>query len=636
MEITSMLQQLRKHSKGWVAGILFFFLILAFAAWGIEDMLRQGFQRSGPVIEVGSQAVGAREFESAYRRTVSSWEQRLQRQIDYETAKKAGLVEQVIAQLETDLMFAQEAQGKGLAISDAVVRADIESDESFRGTDGRFDPNIFRRVVESSGYSQAQYLSLRKAAYARDFLVSSLAQFGHPPKSLADRLFAYRNQTRTAEVLTVPFSAMTVPEPSAEALEAFYKSQSAKYTAPELRSVTLLVVRPENAAQRIEVSEEELRASYEQRKPEFTTPETRTVRQLLLSDEATAKRVYEALVGGRTLEAVAKEIAKTEPQALGNVTAAQLPGDAALRDAVFKLQAGEVTAPIRSPFGWHILRVDEIQPAATKPFEEVREQIAKDLRQRRAVPLLAQLRDQLDDALGGGAKLEDAATKLGFKVRKIEALDATGKDAQSQPVADLPEDQEFLRRAFAQRQGEEGELIDLRNQGFYTLRVDEIRPSAVRPLETIKPQVVQDWKTAEAEKLAKAEAERIAAAARQGQSLTELAKPGDYPVRQSTPMIRGDGSESAEGTLEDRAFSVPPGGVAVASTREGYAVARVSEAKDARTAEELKKAHEEFEKKLEESYQQDMAAAYTAYLRSQYPAEVDRAAIDALFAATRR
>jgi peptidyl-prolyl cis-trans isomerase D len=632
-----MLQQLRKHSKGWVAGILFLFLILAFAAWGIEDMLRQGFQRSGPVMEVGSEAVGPQEFESAYRRTVGSWEARLQRQIDYETAKKAGLVDQVIAQLEGDLMFMQEARRKGLLVSDAIVRADIENDEAFRCADGRFDANVFRRAVESSGFSQAQYLALRKSAYVRDFLVGSIAQFQVAPRTLADRLFGYRNETRTAEVLTVPFSAMKVPDPTAEQLETFHKANAAKYTAPELRSVSLLVVRPDDAAQRIEVSEQELRTAYQQRKAEFTTPETRTIRQLLIADEATAKKTYEALIGGRTFETVARDVAKVEPQSFGNVTQAQLPGVTALREAAFNLKTGEVSEPIQSPFGWHIVRVDEIHPAATKPFDEVREQIGKDIKQRRAIPLLAQMRDQLDDLLGGGTKLEEAANKLGLKVHTLAGIDTTGKDVNSEKVADLPEDPEFLRRVFRQRGGEEGELVDLRNQGFYTFRVNTITPSAVRPLEAIRDRVTQDWKAAEAEKLAKAEAERIAADARAGEALAALAKKGgDYAVRQANPMMRGDGSGADEATLEDRVFAVPVGGVAVAPTQDGYAVARVSAASDERGAEEIKKAKEEFEKKLEQSYEQDMTAAYHDYLRSQYKVWSDRAAIDALFSSARR
>ncbi len=630
-----MLQALRKHSKGWVAGILFFFLILAFAAWGIEDMLRQGFQRTGPVIEVGREAVGRSEFENAYRRMMRIWEERLGRQIDYETAKKAGLVDQLIAQLEADRMFAQEARQRGLVVSDAVAQAEIRADDTFRGLDGRFDPTLYRRAVESGGLSVQAYEALRKGAIAQTFLLNSLGSFEAAPKGLADSLAKHRSEHRSAEVLIVPVAAMKVPGPTAEQIDAYYKANGPRYTAPETRGITMIVVKPEDAAERVEPTQQEVTAEYNRRRPEFTTPEMRTVRQIIIRDEAVAKQAYDALVGGRSFESVAKDVAKAEPQSLGKVTPDQVPVPA-LREAVFKLNAGEVTEPIRSGFGWHIMRVDEVHASAIKSLDDVKAQLIKDLKARKAVAVLAQLRDQLDDALGGGAKLEAAAAKLNLKPVTINSIDAAGKDEKGQAVTGLPEDQDFLRRAFRQGKGEEGELIDLRNQGFYTVRVDRVTPSAVRPLDSIKQQVTEDWKRDQADTLAKAEAERVAAEARSGKPLEELATAANFTVRRSKPVSRGEGSEAEAGSLEARIFSVKPGEVVVAKMPEGYGVARVADAKDERTAEEQKKARDEFEKRMRENFEGDVLAAYTQYLRDNYRSKVDRAAIDSLFGTSRR
>ena len=133
------LQTLRTHAKGWVAGLLFLVLILAFAAWGIEDMLRQGFSRTGPVMTVGSDSIGQQEFQNAYQKMIRNLQDRLQRQFDYETAKGMGFVDALIAELQSDRMFAQEARDKGLLVSNRVAQEQIMSDETFRGADGRFD-----------------------------------------------------------------------------------------------------------------------------------------------------------------------------------------------------------------------------------------------------------------------------------------------------------------------------------------------------------------------------------------------------------------------------------------------------------------------------------------------------------------
>ncbi|MCW5774555.1 MAG: SurA N-terminal domain-containing protein, partial [Rhodospirillaceae bacterium] len=390
------LQTLRTHSKGWVAGILFFFLILAFAAWGIEDMLRQGFSRTGPAMVVGREEVSQREFENAYQRMVRNLQERFQRQIDYETAKSLGLIDALVSELQADRIFVQETQAKGILVSDLVVRNNIVNDTNFRGADGRFDAGTFRRAIEGAGYTEASYVALVKANFARNYLVSSIGPFeGTPPKTLSDRLFAYRNEFRTAEVLTVPRAAMKPPAATAEQLAAFHKANAAKYTAPEYRTITLVVVRPADAAALVKVTDKDLEAEYARRKPEFTTPETRKLRQIIVKDEATAKQAYEALVGGRTFEAVAKDIAKTEPKDLGKVEPSGVPIPA-LREAAFKIKEGEVTPPVKSPFGWHIVRVDEITPQSTKPYADVKAQLEKDFRAQHATKILAELRDKFD------------------------------------------------------------------------------------------------------------------------------------------------------------------------------------------------------------------------------------------------
>ena len=630
------LQTLRTHAKGWVAGVLFFFLIVAFAAWGIEDMLRQGFSRTGPVMTVGSDTIGQREFENAYQRMIRNLQERLQRQFDYETAKSLGFIDALVAELQSDRMFAQEARTKGLLISDRIVQQEVVNDQNFRGVDGRFDPSTFRRALEGAGYSEATYVALLKGGFARNYLVASISNFETaPPKALADRLFAHRNEFRTAEVLTIPVAAMKPAEPTAEQLAAFHKASAAKYTAPEYRTITLVLVRPEDAAARVPTTDKDIENEYARRKGEFTTPETRVLRQIIFKDEATAKQAYEALVGVRSFESVAKEIAKTDPIALGKVTASQVPIPA-LRDAAFKLKAGEVTPPIQSPLGWHIMRVDEIAAETVKPLAEVKAQLEKDFRNRGSTKILAALREQLDDAIGGGNKLEAASEKIKVKAVAVGPVDAQGKNDKGATVEGLPDDPEFLRRVFRQGKGEEGDLVDLKNHGFYTMRVDAVAPSALRPLDGIKEQVTKDWTDEERGKLAKAEAEKLLAEAKSGKSLADLAKPAGYAVRKSKPVNRGEGAAAVPGSLEERVFAVKPGEPAVAQSREGYAVIKVEAAKDERTDDEKKKAREAFEKGLRQTYEQDFLASYTSYLRAQYPTKVERATIDQLLGGAKR
>jgi hypothetical protein len=107
-------------------------------------------------------------------------------------------------------------------------------------------------------------------------------------------------------------------------------------------------------------------------------------------------------------------------------------------------------------------------------------------------------------------------------------------------------------------------------------------------------------------------------------------------VRKSKPINRGEGSAAAPGSLDERVFAVKPGEVTVAQSREGYAVVKVETAKDERTDDEKKKAREEFEKALRQTYEQDFLASYTLYLRALYPTKIESGAIDQLLGSTRQ
>ncbi|MCW5774242.1 MAG: hypothetical protein KIT16_21545, partial [Rhodospirillaceae bacterium] len=223
-----------------------------------------------------------------------------------------------------------------------------------------------------------------------------------------------------------------------------------------------------------------------------------------------------------------------------------------------------------------------------------------------------------------------------LKAVKLGPLDSSGKDEKGAAVEGLPDDAEFMRRIFRKAKGDEGELTDMSNQGFYSVRVDAIAPSQVRPLDSIKKQVEGDWAAAEQTKMAKAEADKLAAAVKAGKSLEELAKPAGYTVRKAKPVNRGEGAGAAANSLESQLFAVKPGETTVAEVREGFAVVKVEAAKDERSEADRKKAREDFDKDLAKSFEQNILAAYTTYLRGLYPTKVEREAIEQLLGGTKQ
>jgi peptidyl-prolyl cis-trans isomerase D len=626
---------MRKHSKSWLGWILAGFLIILFAAWGIGDMLQQSLNPQRPVIVVNGEEVSGQEFDTAYRRLQERVAQATGQQIDYARAKELGIVQQTIDGLVTERLVAQELRKRGLLISDNVIRAEIAAMPELRGTDGRFSPALFRAFLQNAGIGEAAYVASRKGELARSYLVSGIAAVEAAPGAMAKRLDVYRNEGRAAEVLTVQASPLKAPEPTAADIEAYYKANPARYTAPEFRVVTLVHFSAADAAERIEIKPEEIAREYQTRRGrgEYTTPEKRRVQYLLLPTEAAAREAYAALSGGRTFQSVADDVVKRKPVDLGKVAKADIPLTE-LREPVFKLKQGEVTEPIRSGLGWAIAHVDEIEAEVIKPQAEVEKDLVALMKRQRATPLIAHLKEQFDDALAGGAKIDAAAEKLKIKVTKISAIDARGADEAGAKVAGLPTDDDFLRRLFRQAKGEEGEIVDLRSNGFYIARVDEIRASHVRPLESVRARVAADWQQAERMKLAKGEAEKLAVAARGGKSLEELAKEGGHTVRKTQAQRRG-ATPAAPGSLEEAIFAGKPGEIVAVAQEGAWAVAKIEIVKDEQPEAASKAARERFLDELKRAYEADIVDSYARDLRAKASVRVDQAAIDRQFSQNR-
>lgn len=629
-----MLQAIRRGSRSWFGIILAVILIPPFAVVGIDYVFRGGLTRSAAVISVGDAEIVGTQFEREYRSRVNDIQQRFKSPLDFKTVKQLGLLDRIVEGIVTRLLYQQAATTFKILVSDAVVRQDIFSSRAFRGVSGEFDRGVFQRVLRDAGLTEAGYIEGRRIEIASAFLLNGVRAVGALPKAYVDRIYAFRNQTRQASMVVVPAASITdAPAPTDAQLAAYHKAHAKKYTAPQYRTLTAIVVRPQDVAGRIKIDDAALKADYERRKHEFTTPEKRKLEQIVIADEATAKKAREALLGGRSFETVAKEIAKKPVLSLGTVTKDALPIPA-LRDAAFKVGEGQVTEPVKSPLGWHIVRVIKVEPEAVKPFDEVKDQIRTELMKKRATPIITDLRNQVDDSLGGGLKLPEIAKRLKLKLYQVPAIDRQGKDKAGKTVADLPARGTVVAKAFGQKPGAYLEVVDLENNGgFYVVAVDKVTPAALRPLASIRDQVAKDWTAAERGKLAKAKAEAIAKQVRGGRKLAEVAEADKLQVAETKPLSRyGDtGDKSVSKAVRTALFRADKtGAVVVAASDNGWAVAQVTKIDTPKAAKD-DAARTKIVDAMKKAYGNELFAQFDAYLRQRFPIEIDADAIEALF-----
>jgi peptidyl-prolyl cis-trans isomerase D len=625
--VFSMLDSLRKSAGSWVVKILFAILVLSFAVWGIGDIFR-GPGRDTVVIEVGDRDITAQELITEYQRSLEQARRTFGETLDAETARRLGFLEGVIQTVVGRALFEAAAGDLGIAVSDDMVRETIREDPAFRGPGGVFDKFTFEQLVRQAGYSEEAYVAAMRRDLARGQLVSSIRAGATAPRVLGDSLYRLRQEKRIASTVLVADSAITgIGEPDEAALEAFHREQAARFTAPEFRALTVVSLDVERLAGEVAVAEEELRLRYDENPERFITPERRNVRQILLDDEDSARRAHERLQEGTEFAQVAKEVADKEEGDLviGFVTREGLPEP--LGEVAFALEEGGFGEPVESPLGWHVLQVSEIEPDVERSFEEARDELRAEVADERVIDTIFSLANQLEDALAGGASLEQAAARVDLQPIAIEALDRRGRDARGQAVEGLPGG-DFLETAFSTAEGESSLLTDTPDGGYFMLRVDKVTPAALRPLDSIRSEVVEAWKAEQRHKAAEAQAQAIADRIKGGEALAELAAELGLEVTTTDPFTRYRSDLPPD--LVAKLFAASVTGVATAESGEGYLVAQLDDIRSAEPGAD-QAGLEALGRELREAFAADLLAQYQAALYGRYAVDINNRAIDELF-----
>ena len=623
-----MLTELRKHSKSFVVKILFFLLIASFAVWGVGDMVGRVGTDESAAIKVGDVEVGTAEIANRVRREINRLRPVLGDRFGMDEAKALGLVENVIQRAANDTALLAAAHKLGVSISDDLVRDSIRQTPAFQGIGG-FDRNRFQSVLYENNLTESGYIAEVRAQMARNHLLHSFGVRA-APRQLAEFLYRYRQEKRVMETAFLADSVQqVVSEPDAAELEKFHKTNAARFTAPEYRTLTLVRIDAEDLAAEVNVTEAEIKSAYEGREDEFNSPETRHVFQMILPSQEEAERAVKALTAGQAFEAVAKDVAKMDPGLvdIGVITKTHLPFPE-VADAVFSLEKDKPGAPVKSPIGWHVFKVTEIKAGEKKTFDQVRDALRKIVAHEKAVDSLFSLANRFEDALGGGATLEEAAKKLNLKFTQIAAIDSAGLDPAGKKVEKLPPGP-FISTAFGTDQNANSALTDTGKDGYFIVRVDKVTPPVLKPLDSIKDAVIQAWKAEKRTTMAKAAAESIVARINDGSGLDVVAKDMGLAVKATPPMLRNPQPAESDlpPTLINEMFAAKPGKAAMARGELGFFVGRLKEIIPADPAAD-KNGVDALSREVAENLELDVLTELAAAIRDRQGVSINRKSID--------
>lgn len=618
-----MITWFRELAKSWVAKVLFVLLIISFGIWGIEDVVRNLFRETA-VVQMAGATIEPREAQAAARRDL----QRIQRQLgpafEPDQAIREAIARQALEVLIAERAQRIEAARLGIAAPDAQVAEYVRAIPGFQ-MGGGFNRLMFAEFLRQSDMNEPMFLQIVRDDLQRMQLVGAVRAGAGAPDLLAGALFRWERERRVAQVVEFPLLEAPEPPPPTEAqLTRFHANNPDRFSTPELREVTLAVLSPATLADQVAVTEEEIAAAFDARRTQFETPERRELEQALLPTEDAAARIASAWRESPDFAALqqAAQAAGGTALALGTVTRADLPV-VALAEAAFAVPVGGVTAPVRSPFGWHVLRTVQVTPGSVARIEDLRDRLREAVALEKAADLAFDRANRIEDAIAGGGTLEEAGQRYGMAVTTLR-LDARGNDQEGAPVP-LPVPPaaraEVLRAIFTAEPGRAPRLQELRQaDAFVAVDLRSVVPPALRPLESVADDVRFAFVTEARRRFQEERAAALMGAVRGGQTLAAAAEAAGVPSDRMGPFARrpeaGAPGLTVPPELLAPIFGARMNEAVMVPTRAGFAVAQLLEVVQADPAAEPQ-ALAAARRNAQAQAAEDLEAQFVAALRAR-------------------
>jgi peptidyl-prolyl cis-trans isomerase D len=525
-----MLQTIHDKLKGWLAGVVLGAIALVFVFWGINWTL------SAPnyAAKVNGVEIASNDVREAYQRQLAQLERQSNGSVD--DAQRAAIKKRVLDEFVNGEALATRADELGYRVSDRQVLDEMAQYPQLQ-VDGKFDYAYALSVLKAQGRSVSQI----EKAFRRDVKLRELDQAinasSFATASEVKRFLALTRQQRELAWLTLPaakYAAQATPDDAA--VKLFYDAHKAQYMTPETVNLRYVELSLAELASKVTVDDAQLKSYYEEQKaktPErYVQPEQRHVSHILLQvadpkDDAAVNAKAESILkraqSGEDFAKLATEFSQDPGSAqkggdLGWADRKAYVGPFA--DAAFGMKEGEIKGPVKTQFGYHILKLEGIQPTAVKTFEQAKDELTAEYRQSEAERLFNDAQDQLADAaLQNTADIDVVARKAGLTVHDIPNFSRTegGGDLKAPAV---------LQAAFSQDvlDGRLSPIIEIeKGRGVVLRATDHVLPQQ-KPLEAVRADIVAAWKKERGAELA---AEAAAAAVKRltaGESWDSVAK----------------------------------------------------------------------------------------------------------------
>ena len=572
-----MLQFIRSKVTSIFIKVLFGILILSFAIWGIGDIFL-GNKDGEAVISIGDKEYNANYFLSAYEKARRA----MRLPPEYEDLVKPQIIESVKQSIIRNGLLSAETLNLNLVYGDTQLKKWVGRSEAFRDSSGKFDPELLRQALFNSGLSEADFFSSLREEMRNNQLISAVASSVSPPDILIEKIFKYRNEKRTVNIAEFTDEAIaSLPEQSESDLRKLYTDTKSDYMAPVYRSVTYVHIDPKELAKDIMISEEAVAEEYDARRDELTIPGSRDLKQLIFSEEDLAQKFINSITSALSTAEVTKRISEIGETAnvleMKDVTETDLI-DTNERKAAFETPVGQLSSIIETSFGWKVFFPIKNTPEVITPLSAVRQKLRDELSNEKALDNIFDLTNVFEDSLAGGASIEQAAREINFRSSRLKSIDNNGKSETGTIIGGITEQKQFLSTVFDTPVGEQSQLLESEDGGYFVLRIESETKARQKPFNEVIVEVKKAWEAAETKKALMKKAKDFAGESRNMGSLIRAAEKSGIQQLQIGPFTRfGEGIEAKynPNELASIAFELRKNDIGIADNGSSVSVLEV-------------------------------------------------------------
>ncbi|MDB5728719.1 MAG: peptidylprolyl isomerase [Noviherbaspirillum sp.] len=600
-----MFEFIRTHRR-LMQFLLLLLIVPSFALVGLEgyNSFRAG---DNAVAKVGGQSITQQELDNALRQQMDRLRQMLGQQFDPTMFDTPEARQSVLDNLIAQRVLAAEATRNHLAITDQTLQQTILAVPGLTTPDGKFDSDRYRTLLAAQGMTPAMYEARLRQDLVMQQLNGAIQSTAFAPKTIATRLSELNDQEREVqESLFRQSDFVAQVKVTDDMLKAYYEKNARQFTIPEQVKAEYVVLNNDMLANQITVSDADLKSYYEQNSKLYTVEEQRRASHILIAvkkDASAAERSAAKSKAENLLTQLRKnpgDFAKLAKENSQDPGSAERGGDLdffgkgmmvkPFEDAAFKLKQDEISNLVESDFGYHIIRLTGTKPASVQTFDEVKGDIAAEIKKQQAAKKYTELAESFTNTVYEQSdSLKPVADNLKLKIESVSGLT---REPNPNIAPTAPYNQpKFLNALFsddALKSKRNTEAIEIAPNTLIAGRVVEHKPVSTRPFDEVKNLVRERVVQAEALSLAKkaGEAKLAEAKAKGGAAGFSAAK---TISRSKSNAVNGSAAEA----IMKADVTKLPAYLGVELPGQGYGVYRINKVAQPATVDNARRQSEQ-------------------------------------------